>query len=76
MQILALSTKLNQILYTYSVGLRKARNAKTYHPKWLVALSIRSDGLFLIICQNGCFSPPLESNTSASNSYPGHLATL
>ena len=27
-------TKLNQILYTYSVGPLKARNAKTNHPKW------------------------------------------
>ena len=29
MKILALSTKLNQISYTYSVDLQKARNAKT-----------------------------------------------
>ena len=34
MKILALSTKLNQILYTYSVGPQKAGNAKTNHPKW------------------------------------------
>ena len=29
MKILALSTKVNQILYTYSVDPKKARNAKT-----------------------------------------------
>ena len=34
MKILAPLTKLNQILYTYSVGPQKARNAKTNHPKW------------------------------------------
>ena len=34
MEILALSTKLNQISYTYSVDPQKARNAKTNHPKW------------------------------------------
>ena len=33
-KILARWTKLNQILYTYSVGPPKARNAKTNHPKW------------------------------------------
>ena len=34
MKILALSIKLNQILYTYPVDPQKARNAKTNHPKW------------------------------------------
>ena len=33
-KILALSAKLNQILYTYSVDPQKARNAKTNHQKW------------------------------------------
>ena len=28
-------TKLNQILYTYSVGTQKIQNAKTNYPKWL-----------------------------------------
>ena len=34
MKILARWTKLNQILYTYSVGAKMARNAKTNHPNW------------------------------------------
>ena len=34
MKILDLSTKLMQILYTYSVNPQKARNTKTNHPKW------------------------------------------
>ena len=34
MKILVRWTKLNQILYTYTVGPQKARNAKTNHPKW------------------------------------------
>ena len=33
MRILALSTKLNQISYTYSVDPQKARNEQTNHPK-------------------------------------------
>ena len=33
-KILALLTKLNQILYLYSVDPQKARYAKAYHPKW------------------------------------------
>ena len=33
MKILYLWTKLNKILYTYSMGPQKARNAKTNHPK-------------------------------------------
>ena len=33
MKILARWTKLNQILYTYSVGPQKPRNAKANHPK-------------------------------------------
>ena len=34
MKVLARWTKLNQILYTYSVGPLKARNGITNHPKW------------------------------------------
>ena len=34
MKILALWTKLNQILYTYSMSTLKARNVKTNHPTW------------------------------------------
>ena len=34
MKILALSTKLNQISYTYAVDPQKARNQKINHPKW------------------------------------------
>ena len=33
-KILALSTKLNQILYTSSVDPQNATNIKTNHPKW------------------------------------------
>ena len=33
MKILAFSTKLNQISYTYSVDLQKAENIKINHPK-------------------------------------------
>ena len=33
-KILARSTKLNQILYTYSGDPQKAINAKITHPKW------------------------------------------
>ena len=33
MKILARWAKLNHILYTYTVGPMKARNAKTNHPK-------------------------------------------
>ena len=33
-KILALWTKLNQILYTYFVDPQMARNAKNNHPKW------------------------------------------
>ena len=33
-KILARWTKLNQILYTYSVGPQKTRDTKSNHPKW------------------------------------------
>ena len=37
-------------------------------------LDPRWNGLFLIICQKGCFLPPRESNPIANNINPGKLA--
>ena len=46
MKILALWAKLNQILYTYSLGLQKARNAKTNQPKWGRGVKKENSSLF------------------------------